>query len=98
MHTGAGSASAEQKFNQVAAASSMMTPRDVRVQDGLLAPETTRDDIPDELQSSKRKGGDSDEAKFYPVSNPGRECYHGPCTKRICQHKTTRGIGGSIDV
>jgi hypothetical protein len=62
---------------------SSMTPRDV--QDGSLAPETTKlEDIPDELQLSNKKGGDTDEAIFYPGINI--ECYHGSRTKHAKQH------------
>ncbi len=65
MHNEAGSrTSADQKFDQVMKASSM-TPRDV--QDGSFSPDTTKD-IPYELQSSKRKGGDTDEGIFIPES------------------------------
>ena len=42
-----------------------MTPLDV--QDGSFSPDTTKD-IPDELKSSKRKGGDTDEEIVIPES------------------------------
>ncbi len=51
-------------FNQVTEASSV-TPRDV--QEGSLSPDAIKD-IHYELQSSKRKGGDTDEATFIPES------------------------------
>jgi hypothetical protein len=65
VHNGTGSrTSADQKFDQVMKASSM-TPLDV--QDGSFSPDTTKD-IPYELQSSKRKGGDTDEEIVIPES------------------------------
>ena len=65
VHNGEGSrTSVDQKFDQVMKASSM-TPLDV--QDGSFSPDTTKD-IPDELKSSKRKGGDTDEEIFIPES------------------------------
>jgi hypothetical protein len=81
VHNGAGSrTSAEQKLNQVTEASSMtVTARDV--QDWSPSSDTNKD-IPYELQSSKRKGGDLDEAIFIPESTMNIMR-----TKRICQHK-----------
>ena len=58
VHNGEGSrTSVDQKFDQVIKALSM-TPLDV--QDGSFSLDTTKD-IPYELKSSKRKGGDTDE-------------------------------------
>ncbi len=65
MHNGVGSrTSVDQKFDQVIKASSM-TPLDV--QDGSFSPDTTKD-IPYELKSSKRKGGDTDEEIVISIS------------------------------
>jgi hypothetical protein len=65
VHNRAGSrTSVDQKFDQVMKASSML-PRDV--QDGSFSPDTTKD-ITHELQSSKRKGGDTDQEIFIPES------------------------------
>jgi hypothetical protein len=65
VHDGAGSrTSVDQKFDQVMSASSM-TPRDV--QGWSFFPDTT-EDIRYELQSSKRKGGDTDEEIVIPES------------------------------
>jgi hypothetical protein len=58
MHNGVGSrTSVDQKFDQVMKASSMTS---LDVQDGSFSPDMTKD-IPYELKSSKRKGGDTDE-------------------------------------
>ena len=90
--------SSDQMAKQVVTASSV-TPGEVN--DSSQLPETTYD-IPDIVQPTKRKGGDTDKRRGHRqsdnYSSRDMQFYYGPCTQCICQHKINRRYGGLIDL